>query len=113
AGPGKQDGVLDLGPGHDDPHVDGGVGPDVRIRDSRPGADHRRPPDHGALQPSAGLDHDTTLDLRVEQLAVDPALDVLEHQPVRIEHVVELAGVLPPAADGAALDPLAAVDPLL
>ena len=30
---------------------------------------------------------------------VDAPLDVLEHEPVGLEHVGELAGVLPPAAD--------------
>ena len=41
------------------------------------------------------------------------ALEVLEHEPVGLEHVVELAGVLPPAAHRVALDPAAAVDQLL
>ena len=59
----------------------------------------------------AGLDHDPALDLGVDVSSPSMrALDVLEHQAVRLEHVVELPGVLPPAADGVALDPLAAVD---
>ena len=52
------------------------------------------------LDRGARLDHDPALDPRVlVDLAVEPCLDLLQHQPVGLEHVGELAGVLPPAAD--------------
>ena len=37
-------------------------------------------------------------DSRVD-VALDAALDRVENQPVGLEHVLELAGVLPPAVD--------------
>ena len=80
----------------------------------RAGADDRRAAHDRALELRAGLDRDPALDpARVVGLAVHAALEVLEHEPVRLEHVGELAGVLPPAADRVALDPAAAVDQLL
>ena len=66
-----------------------------------------------ALEPRAGLDHDPTVDLGVDQLALDPRLDRVEHEPVGGEHVLELAGVLPPALDDVRLDAPAAVDEVL
>ena len=63
------------------------------------------PRTHRALEPRALLDHDPPLDPGVDQLAVDAALDVLEHQAVRLEHVLELPGVLPPAASRCATRP--------
>ena len=52
----------------------------------------------------ARLDDHAAVDLRVDQLAVDAPLDRLEDQPVGLEHVVEAAGVLPPAAHDVRLD---------
>ena len=51
-----------------------------------------------------GLDDDAAVDLRVVELALDAALDGVEDQPVGLEHVVEAAGVLPPAAHDVRLD---------
>ena len=45
--------------------------------------------------------------------AVDAPLERLEDQPVRLEHVLELAGVLPPAVDDVRADGEAAVDQIL
>ena len=43
------------------------------------------------------LDDDPALDLGVDQLPVHPALQVLEHQAVGLQHVLQAARVLPPA----------------
>ena len=51
--------------------------------------------------------------VRVGQLAVDAALDRVEHQPVGLEHVLEAAGVLPPALHDVRLDAAALVDEVL
>ena len=45
--------------------------------------------------------------------AVDAPLQGLEDQPVRLEHVLELAGVLPPAVDDVRADGQAAIDQVL
>ena len=62
----------------------------------------------------AGLDDDFALDagLGVDR-AVDAPLDRVEHQPVGLEHVLELARVLPPAVDDVRPDLEAAVDQVL
>ena len=49
----------------------------------------------------------------LEQLAADVARDGAEHQAVGLEHVLEPAGVLPPAGDHVRLDAQAAVDHVL
>ena len=66
-----------------------------------------------ALEPGARLDHHAAVDLGVDQLALDAALDRVEHEPVGREHVLEPAGVLPPALDDVRLDAHAAVDQVL
>ena len=58
------------------------------------------------------IDH-AAVDLGVDQLALDAALDRVEHEPVGGEHVLEAAGVLPPAADDVRLDPHPVVDEVL
>ena len=60
-----------------------------------------------------GFDDHATVDPRVDQLARDSGLDRVEHETVGGEHVLELAGVLPPALDDVRLDPQAGVDELL
>src|SRR5881394_2540660 len=102
--------MLDLRALHSHVRVDRRVGPDVRVGDSRTGADDRRAADDRALEPRTVLHDDASLDLRVDELALDLALDVLQYEAVRLQHVVELARVLPPAGDGAAGDGPAAVD---
>ena len=51
--------------------------------------------------------------VRLVQLALDVADDGAEHEAVGLEHVLELAGVLPPAGDHVRLDAQAAVDHVL
>src|SRR5205823_4311850 len=60
---GEQDRVLNLRPVDRAPVADCGVGTDVAVREPRVGADDRRAPDRGALQPGAGLDHDAAVNL--------------------------------------------------
>ena len=82
-----------------DVRVDRRVGADVGVGDPGAGADDRRAADDRALEPRARLDHDPALDPASPTSSPSiRALDVLEDQPVGLEHVVELAGVLPPAA---------------
>ena len=72
------------------------------------GPAHRRP-----LEPRAALDRHAALDARVDQLAVEALLDVVEDQAVGLEHVLHLAGVLPPAAHDVRVDPQPGVDQML
>ena len=73
-------------------------------------ADDRRAAHGRALQPRAGLDHDPPLHARVDQLALDALVEVVEDQLVGLEHVLHLAGVLPPAVHDVRVDAQAAVD---
>src|SRR5262245_24928697 len=94
----EHDAVLDLGV------ADLGALPDrrershVRVNDFRARADDDRAPNHRSLDEGARLDDDFPFDARlgVDQ-ALDAALEGVENQAVRLEHVFELAGVLPPA----------------
>ena len=91
--------------------VDRGVGADVGVDDARAGGDDRRARAPGVRSSvRALLDDHPALDLGVDQLPVHPRLEVLEHEAVGLEHVLEPAGVLPPALDDVRLDPLAVVD---
>ena len=68
-------------------------------------------------------DRSTTAPGLDDDLAFDPALGVdrpvdapllrLENQPVGLEHVLELAGVLPPSVDDVRPDRQAAIDQVL
>ena len=60
-----------------------------------------------------GLHDHAPVALRVDELAVDAGLDAVEDQAVGLEHVVEAAGVLPPALHDVRLDALAGVDEVL
>ena len=94
--------------------ADRGVGADVGVLDPRAGADHGRAADDRAAHLRAGLDHDPSLDLRVGvDLALEAGLDLLQHEAVGLEHVGELAGVLPPAADHLRLHLVAVLDQAL
>ena len=106
--------MLDLGAAHVDVVADRGVGADVGVLDAGAGADHGRAADDRAGQRRARLEHDPALDPgALVDLALDPRLQLLQHQPVGLEHVGELAGVLPPAAHDLGLDPVAVVDQAL
>src|SRR3954451_18487551 len=109
----EQDRVLDLGPLDLALLADRRVRPDVAVGQSRAGADDRRAADHGALQPRARLDDHAPVDLRVDELAVDAGDERVEDEPIGLEHVLEAAGVLPPAAHDVRLDALAVVDEVL
>ena len=62
----------------------------------------------------AGLDDDLAFDARLGvDRPVDAPLDRVEDQPVGLEHVLELAGVLPPALDDVRPDLEAAIDQVL
>src|SRR5438552_4159865 len=50
---------------------------------------------------------------RVDQLTLETLGEAVEDEPVRLEHVLEPAGVLPPAAHDVRLDAHAAVDEVL
>ena len=106
----QHDRVLQLG--LLDRHVlaDRRVGPDVGVGELRPAADDRRAAHGRALEPHALLDHNASLDARVDQLAVHALGHVVEDQPVCLEHVLHLAGVLPPAVDDVRVHAQAAVD---
>src|SRR5437660_9740892 len=101
--------MLDLGALDRHVLVDRGVGPDVGVSDLGTRADDRRPADSAPLEPRARLDYHATLDTRVDELTVDARHDVLEDQPIRLEDVLELAGVLPPASHDVGLDAQTAV----
>ena len=89
------------------------IRPDVAVGQPRARADDRRPAHRRALQPRARLDTTRPSTLRVDQLALDAPLDAVEDQPVGLEHVVQAAGVLPPALDDVRLDAPAGVDEVL
>ena len=69
------------------------------------------PADDGVLDHRPLFDHDLPLDARVGVYrAFDAPLERVEDQAVRLEHVLELAGVLPPAVDDVGPDVEAAID---
>src|SRR3954469_2690182 len=103
---GEQDRVLDLGALDRAVLTDRGVGPDVAVGQRRARADDRGAADGRARQRRARLDDDAALDGRRDQLALDAVLHAVEDQPVGLEHVVQAAGVLPPALHDVRLDAL-------
>ena len=83
----------------DDVLADRGVGADVGVLDAGAGADHGRAADDRAaraIAPSSTTPGPRPCESSI--VALEPGLDLLEHEPVGLEHVGELAGVLPPAA---------------
>src|SRR3954470_7400234 len=105
----EHDRVLQLGAG--DLHVlaERRVGTDVGVRDPAAAADDRRTAHGRALEPGALLDHHAALDARVHELTLHPLRQVVEDQAVRLEHVLHLTGVLPPAVDDVGIDAQAPV----
>ena len=84
------------------------------MHDARAAPDDGRTANHGAFHDRPLFDDDFPLDAAFGvHRAVDPTVERLENQPVRFEHVFELAGVLPPAVDdiGAHTEP--AIDQVL
>src|SRR5207302_3458052 len=72
--------------------------------------DDRGPPNRGAFERHAQLDDDASLDPGVDELALDPLVEVVQDQAVGVEHVLHLTRVLPPAADDVRVDGPSAVD---
>src|SRR5258705_8340307 len=96
----EHDAVLDLGILDFDVVADRGERPDVRAHDARAAPDDGRPADGRPLDHRTLLDDDLPLDAAVRiDSAFDAPFERLEDQPVRLEHVLELAGVLPPPLD--------------
>src|SRR5947207_244669 len=112
-GAGEEDRVLDLRRGDHDAGAEGRVGANVGVAKLGAGADDRGAPHQGPLEPGPFLDHHAPLDPRLDELALDAGVDVLEHEPVRLQHVGELPGVLPPTGDPVALYPPPIVDQAL
>src|SRR5450756_2020974 len=109
----EDDGVFDLGVLDDDAVADGRVRPDEGVAEAAAGADHHRPAYRAAFDEAALADLYRALQRGLDDLAAQVALDGAEDEPVRLEHVFELAGVFPPAGDGVRLDAQAAVDHVL
>ena len=105
--------MLDLGRLDQAALPDRGVGADVGVDQPCSRADDRGPAHGRALDPRARLDDDATVELRVLDHAVAARLERVEDQPVGLEHVGELAGVLPPALHDVGLDAHAPVDHVL
>ena len=111
--PAKQDRMLDLGVDYAAVLTDRRIRADVAVAQVSSGADDRRSAHARALQARARLDHDASVDLRVDQLALDGLGQVVEDQAIGLEHVVEASRVLPPAAHDVRLDAAAAVHEVL
>src|SRR5437764_14547404 len=107
------DRVLELGPVDRDVLGDCRIEPDVGVRDPRPATDARGSPDGGSLERDSRLDHHAPLHAGFDQLALDPLVEIVQDQPVGVEHVLHLAGVLPPAAHDVRVDRHTGVDQVL
>src|SRR3954452_4619513 len=96
----EDDAVLDLRVADLGASADRRERPYIRMNDPGVGANDHRTPDDRALDHRAGFDDDFAFDAR---LGVDTSIDApddrVENQSVRLEHVLELARVLPPAVD--------------
>src|SRR5688572_28215066 len=110
----EHDAVLDLRPVNLHILADGGDRSHVRLHDSGVAPDDRRPPDRRTLHGRASLEHDLALDAALGVDApLDPRLDSIQDQPVRLQHVLQSPGVLPPAVHDVRLDGEAAIDEVL
>src|SRR5205807_5554533 len=93
--------------------ADGGVRADVAVDEARVRADDGGPAHDRALEQRAGLDDDAPVDAGVDELALNARGEAVEDEAVGLEHVLEPAGVLPPAADDVRLDAQTGVDEVL
>src|SRR6266853_1241756 len=110
----EHDAVLDLGVADFDVVHDRRERADVAVEQARARADDRRATDHRVPDDGRFLDDDLALDPgHGVEVAVDAAIDGVENQPVGLEHVLEAAGVLPPAVDDLGTHHEAAVDEIL
>src|SRR5690349_18210546 len=88
--------------------------PDVGMYDPGVRANDDRASDDGAFDDGARFDDDFALHPRLGvDSAVDPPLDRVQDQPVRLEHVFELARVLPPSVDDVRPDLEPTIDQIL
>ena len=102
---GEQDRVLDLGALDHAVRADRRVGADVGVGQPRVRADDRRAAHDRAHELGARLDdHAPVARGGLVERALDARVDRVEHEPVGLEHVLEAAGVLPPALDDVRLD---------
>src|SRR5215204_4428443 len=93
----EHDRVLQLGALDPDVLADRGVGADVGVGQLRAGADDRGPAHGAADQLGSRLDGHAPLHARVGELSLVALGQVVEDQPISLQHVLHLAGVLPPA----------------
>src|SRR5918996_1161916 len=105
------DRVLDLAGHHGAVLVDRGVRAHQRVLHDRAPADDRRAADHRPRHLGTVLHHHSPDDpRRPVDLTVHARLEPGQHHPVRLEQVLELAGVLPPPGDHLGPDRAAGVD---
>src|SRR5207302_4544732 len=71
---------------------------DVAVVQTRARADDRGAAHGRALEARTRFDHDAAVDAAVQQLALDSLEDRVQDQAIGLEHVLEPARVLPPAA---------------
>src|SRR5205814_8722145 len=109
----EQDRVLDLGVGDLATLAYRRVWADVAVVQTRARADDRGPADRRALEARTRLDHDAAVDAAVHQLAFDALQDRVQDQAIGLEHVIEAARVLPPAAHDVRLHAHASVHEVL
>src|SRR6266550_81230 len=110
----EHDSVLDLRILDVDLVADRREGSHVGVDAARATADDRRAANDRPFDDGALLDDDLPLDTALGvYLSLDLPLERLENQPVRLEHVLELARVFPPALHDVRADGQAAVDQVL
>src|SRR5262245_32150874 len=105
--------MLDLAAADRHAVPDGSEGPDVRVFDDGSSADDGRASHDASHDTGLRLDHDPAGDLGVLDHAVDARVQRVQHDAVRLEEVLELPRVLPPALDDVGMDRQPAVDEVL
>src|SRR6202022_2127074 len=102
----EHDQMLDLAVADLHAVIDGCEGADVGVFDQGPLPDDGRSSDDAVDDLGTRLDHDLADNFRVTRdLPVVAGFEAVEHDAVGFEHVLEPAGVLPPARDDVGLDP--------
>src|SRR5262245_29470539 len=110
----EHDAVLDFRVAHLSIAHDRSKWPDIGVDDFRTSADDDGTAYHRVLDDGAGFDDHLALDSRLDiDGAIDAPLNRVENQPIRFEHVLEFAGILPPAVDDVRPHFQAAVDQVL
>src|SRR5262249_43100235 len=106
----QHDRVLDLAAADHDAVADRREGPDVRLLDPGPAADDRGATDRAVDDLGPRLGDPLAPHLGALGDALDARLQRVEDDAVGFQHVLELAGVLPPALDDVRPDGAALVD---